>query len=243
MNKTGQLFEALMARTIQPDLSKASHRQMLEQVADNMLAKHKIPKTLTDYSKETDPTSYLLAKRYNKRMGHEAARTKAEFAREHAPKTRTFSRQELENKYKPWHQTHQTRGNSAELQRLMDEVDDSREFYLNADRLPTQSDDISDLLSQIDLLSAAHGGDGNALRDVLSNKTKSMSRARELYRAMYEKAGASKIKQLQLLAQGNQPKTMKPTVDLVFKGKNITVDPENKNLSPAIRKLLESNYY
>lgn len=201
MSKTSQLFEALMMKQIMPDISKASHRQVLEQVADNLLKNRMPKKSVIDYAKETDPTSYLLAKKYNKRMGHEAARTKAEFTKEHAPKTRTFSQQELENKYKPWHQQHQTRGKSAELQRLMDEVDDSREFYLNADRLPTQTDDISDLLQHIDLLSAAHKGDGLALRDIKANKTKSMSRARELYRAMYENAGPSKIKQLQLLAK------------------------------------------
>jgi len=53
MNKTGQLFEALMARTIQPDLSKASHRQILEQVANNMLAKHLPKKNITQSELKT----------------------------------------------------------------------------------------------------------------------------------------------------------------------------------------------
>ena len=201
MSKTSQLFEALMMKQVMPDISKASHRQVLEQVADNLLKNRMPKKSVIDYAKETDPTSYLLAKKYNKRMGHEAARTKAEFAKEHAPKTRTFSKQELETKYKPWHQQHQTRGKSEELTRLMDEIDDTREFYLNADRLPTESDDLGSLLTNIDNLVAAHQGDGNALKDILSNKTQKMSQARELYRAMYERGGPSKIKQLQLLAK------------------------------------------
>lgn len=202
MKQYSKLFEALMSKTIQPDLSKSAHRKILEEVADNMLKKDtKITKNVTDYSKTTNPTEYLLAKQHNKRMGHEAARSKAEFAKEHAPKTRTFSQQELETKYKPWHQQHQRKGDSAELQQLMDDIDDTRELYLNAPIYESTSDPLSDLLVNIDELAAAHGGDGNALREVLSNKTQKMSNARELYKAMYESGGKRKIKQLQLLSK------------------------------------------
>ena len=202
MNRYSQLFEALMSKAIQPNLTKSAHRQILEEIADNMLKKDfKVTKNVTDYSKATNPTEYLLAKQYNKRMGHEAARTKAEFAKKHAPKTRTFSKQELETKYKPWHQQHQRKGESAELQRLMDDIDDTRELYLNAPQYESTSDPLSDLLVNIDELAAAHSGDGNALRDVLANKTQKMSNARELYKAMYESGGRRKIKQLQLLSK------------------------------------------
>lgn len=202
MHKYSQLFEALMSKAIQPDLSKSAHRQILEEVADNMLKKDfKVVKDVTDYSKTMQPHEYLLAKQYNKRMGHEAARTKAEFAKEHAPKTRIFSQQELETKYKPWHEAHQRKGESAELRQLMDDIDDTRELYLNAPTYESTSDPLSDLLVNINELAAAHGGDGNALRDVLANKTQKMNNARELYKAMYESGGSNKIRQLQLLSK------------------------------------------
>lgn len=202
MKQISNLLETLLERGINPRISNASHRKALEEIADNLLKSKPVAKIGTDYS-VLDPTTdyFSRVKAHNKRMGKEAARDIAEYRAKSAPRTRIFTRDELENKYKPWHQAHQTRGKSEELKRIMDDIEATGEITRE---LPPFSDvkSINDpLYKYINDLVATHEGDGNALRKIQQNKTAKMLQARELYKQMYANKGMSGIKQFQKLAK------------------------------------------
>lgn len=200
MKQISGLLEALLERGVYPRISVASHRKALEEVADNLLKKYPKPKQLTDYSVIDRTTNeYLLNKSYNKRRGQEAARDIAEYRAKSAPKTRVFSQQELETVYKPWHQAHQTRGKSKELEELMDQIENEGEYIRTIS--PTYVGENDYLPDYVELLAAAHRGDGNALRNVTSNKSDKMARMKELYKAMYANKGKHGIDQLILLSK------------------------------------------
>lgn len=159
MSKTSQLFEALMMKQVMPDISKASHRQVLEQVADNLLKNRKYPTTKTKYFNKHQENltkyndmfvehpkrdnelvswkNYYHNKAYNKRIGLQRARDIAEGKTTPSIK-QIYAQSEQEANRKNFRKqavtVYDEANNQEELMRLMDDIDNTRSSYI-ADEL------------------------------------------------------------------------------------------------------------
>lgn len=240
MPVVNEILSALLDRGVTPSISNSMHRKGLEDLADKLLKLYPETKQALDYSKNTNPLDYLRAKTYNKRLGSQRAFDTAIERTQNQPKTRVFSEQEMEKVYKPWHQKHGSQKPATKsklFEEMLDEIEGTGEIIREAN--PRWVGENDSLLDVVELLSSAHQGNKRALKKVRKNTSDKMSRMKDLYKAMYERKGRKGIDQLVKI--DNQQPMQSRMVDVLINGKQLTVDPNNKHLSPAIIKALSTS--
>lgn len=163
MKITNSVFNKLFGTVPKKD---SIHQKLYESLAESYLNQGKVPAKLTEYIASDDASRAELLKTllYNKREGNRRALDIAIKRKEEAPRTRSFTKQELLNKYIPAHERRGSNFNIKDEQRKqkLDSIFDDFEQYRQSSAFNNFKGDIHPKLSKID--------EHKAIKELLASK-------------------------------------------------------------------------
>lgn len=163
MKTTNSVFNKLFGTVPKKD---SINQKLYESLAENYLNQGKVPAKLTEYIASDDASRAELLKTllYNKREGNRRALDIAIKRKEEAPRTRSFTKQELLDKYIPTHERRGSNFNIKDEQRKqkLDSIFDDFEQYRQSSAFNNFKGDIHPKLSKTD--------EHKAIKELLASK-------------------------------------------------------------------------
>lgn len=241
MKITNSVFDKMFGTVPKKD---STHQKLYEVLAERYLNQGKTPTKLTEYEAADDASRAELLKTllYNKREGSRRALDIAIKRREEAPRTRSFTKQELLNKYIPAHERRGSKFNIKDEQRKqkLDSIFDDFEQYRQSSAFNYFKGDTHPKLSKTD--------EHNAIKELLASKrydrknAKLFDTIKNQFTDEFENALVKSKKKLypdipfeDAILTPQQMQTLKDF--FIKRGKKIYKDPENIDSQQVIDAL------